>query len=194
MQKEEFNVTPQKYIKLCFYWAGLGWAGLGWAGLGVGVAPLFGRGVRPSMTILNAVRCSLFRKYNVILRQQPKHSRMCGFGDKVDRRPVDPPPIIVKEEFWCSLGRWRLSSFGTSGRVREPTLYVTFFNLLPTTSLFSPFIMFSLFITSATGNYRLKRGRRHVKEREVYCKFSSLPTSPMSPTPTPPISSPNNNS
>ncbi|KAI8913635.1 velvet factor-domain-containing protein [Gorgonomyces haynaldii] len=34
------------------------------------------------------------RRYILKLRQQPKHSRMCGFGEKVDRRPVDPPPII----------------------------------------------------------------------------------------------------
>ena len=39
------------------------------------------------------------RSYNLTLRQQPKHSRMCGFGEKVDRRPVDPPPIIVKSFF-----------------------------------------------------------------------------------------------
>ncbi|KAI8855006.1 velvet factor-domain-containing protein [Chytridium lagenaria] len=35
--------------------------------------------------------------YILKLRQQPKHSRMCGFGEKVDRRPVDPPPIIQLE-------------------------------------------------------------------------------------------------
>ncbi|KAJ3323772.1 hypothetical protein HDU76_013555 [Blyttiomyces sp. JEL0837] len=37
------------------------------------------------------------RIHALILRQQPKHSRMCGFGEKVDRRPVDPPPIIQLE-------------------------------------------------------------------------------------------------
>ncbi|KAJ3307772.1 hypothetical protein HDU76_004383 [Blyttiomyces sp. JEL0837] len=37
------------------------------------------------------------RVHSLILRQQPKHSRMCGFGEKVDRRPVDPPPIIQLE-------------------------------------------------------------------------------------------------
>ena len=31
------------------------------------------------------------------MAQQPKHSRMCGFGEKVDRRPVDPPPVIKLE-------------------------------------------------------------------------------------------------
>ncbi|KAI9361617.1 velvet factor-domain-containing protein, partial [Zopfochytrium polystomum] len=35
--------------------------------------------------------------HSLTLWQQPKHSRMCGFGEKVDRRPVDPPPIIQLE-------------------------------------------------------------------------------------------------
>ncbi|KAL5036359.1 hypothetical protein RTP6_003939 [Batrachochytrium dendrobatidis] len=34
------------------------------------------------------------RRYDLVLRQQPEHSRVCGLGEKVDRRPVDPPPII----------------------------------------------------------------------------------------------------
>ncbi|KAH8923174.1 hypothetical protein BT69DRAFT_179790 [Atractiella rhizophila] len=33
-------------------------------------------------------------KYNLDVQQQPKQSRMCGSGDKADRRPIDPPPII----------------------------------------------------------------------------------------------------
>ncbi|KAI8599993.1 velvet factor [Dissophora ornata] len=32
--------------------------------------------------------------YELILRQQPKQSRMCGVGEKADRRPIDPPPIV----------------------------------------------------------------------------------------------------
>ncbi|KAL1921356.1 uncharacterized protein VTP21DRAFT_11072 [Calcarisporiella thermophila] len=32
--------------------------------------------------------------YDLIFRQQPKQSRMCGIGEKADRRPIDPPPII----------------------------------------------------------------------------------------------------
>ncbi|KAJ3092321.1 hypothetical protein HK100_006966, partial [Physocladia obscura] len=35
--------------------------------------------------------------HRLVIRQQPLHSRMCGFGEKVDRRPVDPPPIIQLE-------------------------------------------------------------------------------------------------
>lgn len=51
------------------------------------------------------------RNYVLKLRQQPKHSRMCGFGEKVDRRPLDPPPIIVctwssctpQRACWCAI-------------------------------------------------------------------------------------------
>ncbi|KAF9110851.1 hypothetical protein BGX27_005815 [Mortierella sp. AM989] len=32
-------------------------------------------------------------KARIKIVQQPKHARMCGFGEK-DRRPIDPPPII----------------------------------------------------------------------------------------------------
>ncbi|CEH13785.1 Velvet factor [Ceraceosorus bombacis] len=33
-------------------------------------------------------------EYQLTLREQPKHSRMCGVGEKADRRPIDPAPII----------------------------------------------------------------------------------------------------
>lgn len=29
----------------------------------------------------------------LIVEQQPKRARMCGFGDK-DRRPITPPPCV----------------------------------------------------------------------------------------------------
>ncbi|CAO0801793.1 unnamed protein product [Mucor circinelloides] len=32
--------------------------------------------------------------FNLIIRQQPVHSRMCGIGERVDRRPIDPPPVV----------------------------------------------------------------------------------------------------
>ncbi|KAI8080062.1 velvet factor [Halteromyces radiatus] len=32
--------------------------------------------------------------FNLVIRQQPLQSRTCGVGDKVDRRPIDPPLII----------------------------------------------------------------------------------------------------
>ncbi|KAL9936370.1 hypothetical protein V8E36_004438, partial [Tilletia maclaganii] len=33
-------------------------------------------------------------EYILNIREQPKQSRMCGSGEKADRRPVDPAPII----------------------------------------------------------------------------------------------------
>ncbi|KEZ44234.1 hypothetical protein SAPIO_CDS3176 [Scedosporium apiospermum] len=33
------------------------------------------------------------RKYTLVVEQQPKRARMCGFGDK-DRRPITPPPCV----------------------------------------------------------------------------------------------------
>ncbi|KAI9487581.1 MAG: velvet factor-domain-containing protein [Benjaminiella poitrasii] len=32
--------------------------------------------------------------FNLIVRQQPSKARLCSFKEKVDRRPIDPPPII----------------------------------------------------------------------------------------------------
>ncbi|OLY85342.1 hypothetical protein AYI68_g470 [Smittium mucronatum] len=37
--------------------------------------------------------------FELKIRQQPEHSRMCGVGEKADRRPIDPPPIIQLEVF-----------------------------------------------------------------------------------------------
>ncbi|EIM20556.1 hypothetical protein WALSEDRAFT_58065 [Wallemia mellicola CBS 633.66] len=37
---------------------------------------------------------SQYFDYDLSMRQQPKHSRMCGVGSKADRRPIDPPPIV----------------------------------------------------------------------------------------------------
>ncbi|RDA89457.1 hypothetical protein CP533_1486 [Ophiocordyceps camponoti-saundersi (nom. inval.)] len=34
------------------------------------------------------------RKYQLDVVQQPKRARMCGFGDKQDRRPITPPPCV----------------------------------------------------------------------------------------------------
>ncbi|KAJ2452332.1 hypothetical protein EV183_003011 [Coemansia sp. RSA 2336] len=36
----------------------------------------------------------LQNEHRLVLRQEPNRSRMCGIGEKADRRPVDPPPII----------------------------------------------------------------------------------------------------
>ncbi|KAI9031797.1 hypothetical protein CLU79DRAFT_272715 [Phycomyces nitens] len=32
--------------------------------------------------------------FELVIRQQPVRSRMCGIGERVDRRPIDPPPIV----------------------------------------------------------------------------------------------------
>ncbi|CAO3586872.1 unnamed protein product [Absidia cylindrospora] len=32
--------------------------------------------------------------YSLIVRQQPEKARLCSFKEKVDRRPLDPPPIV----------------------------------------------------------------------------------------------------
>ncbi|PVU98031.1 hypothetical protein BB561_000137 [Smittium simulii] len=37
--------------------------------------------------------------FELKIRQQPEHSRMCGVGEKSDRRPIDPPPIIQLQVF-----------------------------------------------------------------------------------------------
>ncbi|KAI9487308.1 MAG: velvet factor-domain-containing protein [Benjaminiella poitrasii] len=36
--------------------------------------------------------------YTLTIRQQPKKARQCSFKDKVDRRPIDPPPIVQLHE------------------------------------------------------------------------------------------------
>lgn len=33
-------------------------------------------------------------EYQLTVREQPKQSRMCGVGEKADRRPIDPAPIV----------------------------------------------------------------------------------------------------
>ncbi|KAL1919019.1 uncharacterized protein VTP21DRAFT_2400 [Calcarisporiella thermophila] len=33
-------------------------------------------------------------RYTLLVRQQPRQARLCSFRDKVDRRPIDPPPIV----------------------------------------------------------------------------------------------------
>ncbi|CAJ0827426.1 15419_t:CDS:10, partial [Entrophospora sp. SA101] len=49
--------------------------------------------------------------YELILRQQPKQSRMCGIGEKADRRPIDPPPIIQLKVYDSCLTQPENSSF-----------------------------------------------------------------------------------
>ncbi|WVQ97514.1 hypothetical protein IAU59_004628 [Kwoniella sp. CBS 9459] len=48
---------------------------------------------RPPPAIHREHDCVL-RRYEMKMRQQPVQARMCGVGEKSDRRPVDPTPII----------------------------------------------------------------------------------------------------
>ncbi|KAI8086073.1 velvet factor-domain-containing protein [Halteromyces radiatus] len=38
--------------------------------------------------------CTTPSKYRLVVRQQPEKARLCSFKEKVDRRPLDPPPIV----------------------------------------------------------------------------------------------------
>lgn len=49
--------------------------------------------------------------YQLTLRQQPKQSRMCGVGEKADRRPIDPPPIVQLKVFDSSLPHAERNSY-----------------------------------------------------------------------------------
>ncbi|KAL1918761.1 uncharacterized protein VTP21DRAFT_2783 [Calcarisporiella thermophila] len=33
-------------------------------------------------------------QFRLVIRQQPRQARLCSFREKVDRRPIDPPPIV----------------------------------------------------------------------------------------------------
>ncbi|KAI9102866.1 velvet factor-domain-containing protein [Phlyctochytrium arcticum] len=33
------------------------------------------------------------RQYHLVVRQQPERARACGYADRADRRPLDPPPV-----------------------------------------------------------------------------------------------------
>ncbi|ORZ20199.1 velvet factor-domain-containing protein [Absidia repens] len=41
-------------------------------------------------------------KYQLKVLQQPSKARLCSFREKVDRRPIDPPPIV---QLYCSCHR-----------------------------------------------------------------------------------------
>eukprot|EP00158_Paraphelidium_tribonemae_P001552 Partr_v1_DN24536_c0_g1_i4_m19613 putative Velvet factor len=55
---------------------------------------LFSNGSRLPLASESGASMPPNHQHQLLIRQQPKHSRMCGYGDKVDRRPIDPPPII----------------------------------------------------------------------------------------------------
>ncbi|KAI8329215.1 velvet factor [Chlamydoabsidia padenii] len=41
-------------------------------------------------------------KYQLKIIQQPSKARLCSFREKVDRRPIDPPPIV---QLYCTCHR-----------------------------------------------------------------------------------------
>ncbi|KAI8889797.1 hypothetical protein K501DRAFT_207680 [Backusella circina FSU 941] len=54
----------------------------------------------------------LERPIELVIRQQPVHSRMCGIGERVDRRPIDPPPVVqLKINTLNGEGLFALSSY-----------------------------------------------------------------------------------
>ncbi|KAI8330171.1 velvet factor [Chlamydoabsidia padenii] len=46
-------------------------------------------------------------RYKLKVLQQPSKARLCSFREKVDRRPIDPPPIV---QLYCTCHRQQRSS------------------------------------------------------------------------------------
>ncbi|KAI9183670.1 hypothetical protein H9P43_004588 [Blastocladiella emersonii ATCC 22665] len=57
-----------------------------------GPAAAAARGVDSSTTPLTVTKRGV--TYTMVIRQNPEKARMCGYGERSDRRPIDPPPII----------------------------------------------------------------------------------------------------
>ncbi|KAI9259534.1 velvet factor-domain-containing protein [Phascolomyces articulosus] len=49
---------------------------------------------QPPLNLAGQTCTRLPASFELIIRQQPVRSRMCGVGERVDRRPIDPPPIV----------------------------------------------------------------------------------------------------
>ncbi|KDN39948.1 hypothetical protein K437DRAFT_250382, partial [Tilletiaria anomala UBC 951] len=49
-------------------------------------------------------------EYQLTIREQPKHSRMCGIGEKADRRPIDPAPIVQLRVITHEHAAWYLDN------------------------------------------------------------------------------------
>ncbi|GES89762.1 developmental regulator VosA [Rhizophagus clarus] len=63
-------------------------------------------------------------QYELILRQQPKQSRMCGIGEKADRRPIDPPPIIQLKVYDASLPQSEKRYIAFSSFLQNPYFFM----------------------------------------------------------------------
>ncbi|RGB42007.1 velvet factor-domain-containing protein [Rhizophagus diaphanus] len=141
-------------------------------------------------------------QYELILRQQPKQSRMCGIGEKADRRPIDPPPIIQLKVYDASLPQSEKSSFLQNpyffmyaslvapdtdeelhllrdGKTRSTTGSVvsSLYHLKDIDNSDAGFFVFPDLSVRMEGTYRLKLSLFEIIGREVYhCKsiFSDI--------------------
>ncbi|CAG8659780.1 30006_t:CDS:2 [Gigaspora margarita] len=135
-------------------------------------------------------------QYELILRQQPKQSRMCGIGEKADRRPIDPPPIIQLKVHDPSLPQAEKSSFLQNpyffmyaslmapdtneelhllrdGKTRSTTGSVvsSLYHLKDIDNSDAGFFVFPDLSVRMEGTYRLKLSLFEIIERDVYhCK------------------------
>ncbi|KAI9254278.1 velvet factor-domain-containing protein [Sporodiniella umbellata] len=46
------------------------------------------------MSFIKSYTTFLPPRYSLAILQQPKKARLCSFKEKVDRRPIDPPPVV----------------------------------------------------------------------------------------------------
>ncbi|KAG2235412.1 hypothetical protein INT48_005762 [Thamnidium elegans] len=134
--------------------------------------------------------------FNLIIRQQPVHSRMCGIGERVDRRPIDPPPVVqIKMN---SSNDDRLSTLSSylfliavlvpaEGAEDQEQLNILLHSKLTVgrtvSSLYilrdldgsdSAFFVFSDISVRAEGNYRLRMCLFNIKESTVNYNLSVL--------------------
>ncbi|ORX44616.1 hypothetical protein DM01DRAFT_1386849 [Hesseltinella vesiculosa] len=130
------------------------------------------------------------------LRQQPKQSRMCGIGEKADRRPIDPPPIVQLQVIDSSLPVMEAKSFLQNpyyfmyaslmasdfdeevhllrdGKTRSTTGSVvsSLYHLKDTDNTDAGFFVFPDLSVRIEGRYRLKLSLFEIIGKEVYhCK------------------------
>ncbi|KAJ3364183.1 hypothetical protein GGF32_002563 [Allomyces javanicus] len=61
-------------------------------------------------------------KYTLVIRQQPVHARLCGTAGSLDRRPIDPPPVVqVRVE---SVDQAQNAHFPNDWYTHNPRLFV----------------------------------------------------------------------
>ncbi|KAG1454375.1 hypothetical protein G6F46_008287 [Rhizopus delemar] len=62
-------------------------------------------------------------EYSLTVRQQPQKARLCSFKDKVDRRPLDPPPIVqLHQNDSINFNKyWNSSNFFLLATLIDPT-------------------------------------------------------------------------